>query len=511
MSTISIAGGKPPIAALALRPIVPALLVTAVLTAVRLSGSVDADVAWQLWIAARMDAGAQLYRDIVEVNPPLWFWMALPVDRAATLLHARPEAVLVTGVGIAVALSLAATDRLIRHIPPLRRALLLIYAALLLIAAPWLHIGQREQLLLVGTVPYVALIAARRNGAAVPPSLAILVGAGSALGFALKHYFLLVPALLELWLFASSRREWRCRRPELAAMVATGALYACAVVAFAPDFLRRVVPMVVLGYGDSGAANVWDLFGPFLIVGLLPLAFVAMQVRLARRRSVPLTMALLVAAVALAAVYFIQAKGWRYHAIPLIGCSSLALAAFLAERPKPSPATRIFAPALLLLPLALSVAEAHARYALEDDLQDAISGMQPGDTLGFIGVENAIPWSVMLQHGFRNPSRYMSFWMLPAIAANEHRRNPDPRLVQLGRQIAAETADDFGCLPPKRIIVQRPPSGEAGFDILTFFQRDPHFAELLTHYRVRSRTSMESLDRVSLPPFPPRTRCHPGF
>ena len=39
------------------------------------------DVAWQLWIARRMHAGANLYRDIIETNPPLWFWMALPVDR----------------------------------------------------------------------------------------------------------------------------------------------------------------------------------------------------------------------------------------------------------------------------------------------------------------------------------------------------------------------------------------------------------------------------------------------
>src|SRR6185369_2684308 len=76
-----------------------ALAVTAIMTVVRLGGTVDSDVAWQLWIARRLHAGAHLYRDIIEVNPPLWFWMALPIDRAADWLHVRIEAVLAVAMG----------------------------------------------------------------------------------------------------------------------------------------------------------------------------------------------------------------------------------------------------------------------------------------------------------------------------------------------------------------------------------------------------------------------------
>src|SRR5438270_115262 len=162
MSAAAITDRRPQFALSGLQPVFAALLVTALLTAARLAFRVDGDVAWQLWIAARVNAGAHLYRDIIEVNPPLWFWMALPVDRAATLLHIRPEPVLAVAVGVAVGLSLLATDRLVRHIAPARRALLLSYAAMVMIAVPWLHIGQREQLLMIGTVPYVALGAARQ-------------------------------------------------------------------------------------------------------------------------------------------------------------------------------------------------------------------------------------------------------------------------------------------------------------------------------------------------------------
>ncbi|HKP34528.1 MAG TPA: hypothetical protein VJT70_07085, partial [Sphingomicrobium sp.] len=51
---------KPP----AWHPLWIAFGLTALATALRLSGTVDSDVAWQLWIAGRLHAGANLYRDI---------------------------------------------------------------------------------------------------------------------------------------------------------------------------------------------------------------------------------------------------------------------------------------------------------------------------------------------------------------------------------------------------------------------------------------------------------------
>lgn len=507
MSTVSTVPRQSPIAALALRPIVAALAITVLVTAARMTDTVDSDVAWQLWIAGRLHAGAQLYLDIIEVNPPLWFWMAFPVERTAALLDVRPEPVLVAAIGTAVALSLVATDRLIRHILPGRRALLLGYASLLLMAAAWMHVGQREQILLIGTMPYAALIAARRTGTRVPAPLAVLVGIGAALGFALKHYFLIIPAMLELWLIAGLGRHWRWRRPEVAAIAATGAAYACAVLIFAPAFLTTVVGMVRLAYGEIGAPSIRHLFGPSLVVGLVAFAFAAAQVR---HVKAPLTSALLVAAAASAIVYFIQAKGWPYHAIPLLGCASLPIAALFAEADAPRPMMRLFAPALLLLPFGLAYQEAHAPFAPGSDLEKAISGMERGDTVAFLAADNAIPWSVTMQHGFQSPSRYMSYWMLGAVVANERRSNPDPRLAELGERVVAETVNDFRCQPPKRIIVPRPRPGEPGFDILAFFRRDPRFGALLTHYRTRSRTSMEALDLAS--PLPPSdTRCRAGF
>ena len=492
------------------RPLGLALVVTALVTVLRLTGTVDSDVAWQLWIAHRIHAGAQLYRDIVEVNPPLWFWMALPIDRAATLFHLRAESVLIAVFGGLAALSLAATNRLIADLMPPRRAQLLGYAALTLAAMPWMHVGQREQIVLIVTLPYAAMMAARREGRPISPILAAAIGAGAAIGFALKHYFLVVPLLFELWLLAGQRRQWRSLRPETLAIAAIGFAYIAAILLWVPTFLTDTVPLVLLAYGVTGAPTFWHLLGPVALTGLVTLAFVGFHARRRAADPAPLTMAFAVAAFGFTVVYFLQSKGWLYHAIPLAGFASIALAALLAETANPSPLLRILSPALLSMPLLLAADEARHPLHPNPDLIAAVSGMHPNDTVGFLTVEAAIPWSIALQRDLHYPSRYISFWMLNAVLINEDLGNPEPRLAALGQQVVSETVGDFRCDSPRRIIVARPRQGEPGFDILAFFLRDPQFAQLMSHYRLRSRTSLETYDLVSPLPAPAPSSCRVG-
>lgn len=491
-------------AAMASRPLWVGLGMTALVTALRLVDTVDSDVAWQLWIAARIHAGAHLYRDIIEVNPPLWFWMAVPVERVAAILHLPIVAVLIVAIGLLAMLSLAAANRLLIDIPLGRRTFVLGFAALALTAMPWMHTGQREQIVLICTLPYASLIAARSDRRRIPTLLAIAVGIGAGLGFALKHYFLIVPLLLELWLFTRDRKSWRLLRPETVAVASLGAVYAAAIILFAPEWLTNIVPLLHLAYGATGAPAVRYLFGPFALLGLAILGICASQKR--RLRSASFPAALSVAAGGFAVAYFIQAKGWAYHAIPMLGCGTIALAYLLSESNKLPSLVRLLGPALLALPFFLAADDEMHPALPSPDLLGAISGLNKGDSVGFLTTETAIPWSVTLQRGYRYPSRYMGYWMMNAIIRNERQANPDPRLTFLGRQIVEQTIEDFRCLPPTRIIVWRPRPGQHAFDILPFFQRDPQFVKLLSHYRARGRTSLETYEHVS-PLAPPTSPC----
>lgn len=495
------------------RPEVLALLVLAVLTFFRVQGTVDQDTSWQLWVAERIHHGARLYSDIMETNPPLWFWMALPVDSLAKLLGVRSDALMILVVAAAAALSLVATGRLLTHVSAGRRSLLLAFTALILFAMPWMHIGQREHLALLGAIPYAALIAARYAGRPVSPKLAFAIGTGAALGFALKHYFLLAPALLELWLQLGQRRRSPLFRPEIIALVAVGAAYACAVLIWAPDFLTVGVPLLRLAYGSTGATRFIDLFRPPIWIALLILAALALNYRRLGKQA-PFATALLIAGTAFGAAYFIQSKGWLYHAIPLVGCLSIALASLLAELPEASRSMRLIAPALLVLPVAAAAQEQRTWAMPNPELIRSIAGLPPGTKVGFIATDLGLAWSVTYQHHLGFASRYNGFWMLRAIVRNEQRAHPDPRLLDLHRRIVAQTVVDFECAQPPRVVVSRPsPDGSDSnaFDILPFFLSDPAFAAMFNHYRSLGRGPGLDVYQLSSPlPRPAAGACRRG-
>jgi hypothetical protein len=473
---------------------------------VRATATVGPDVSWQLWIAHQLNGGVRLYRDIIEANPPLWFWMAMPVDRLASLVHIRPDHLLILVIGCAAALSLVATDRLLAAMSDRTRSLLLAYAALIVVGMPWLQFGQREQIVLISTLPYAALIGARRDGTSVSPALALFVGIGAGLGFALKHYFLLVPIFLELWLLAGQRRNWRPFRAETLAIAAVGVLYAVAFALFARDFFSVQLPLILLAYGVTGAERAIDLFQPAVLTGLATLAVLIGCGRAIWSERSGFAGAMAVSAAAFATAYFIQAKGWSYHAVPLAGCAAIALAASLTGQARPRVLV-LAAPALLFLPLWIGAEQAMGDEP-NTDLEQALAGSQAGDSVGFVATDPALAWPVTLQRGFAYPSRYYGFWMMRAVVNNEEAGSPDSRLVSLGKQVVADTVDDFRCLPPKRIIVARPSpeAARAGdFDILTFFLRDPRFAQLLAHYRPVERSSVEVFALVS--PLEPAHDC----
>ena len=496
--------------ALAARPLSIPLMLTVLVTILRVGGGIDSDVDSQLWLAQRIHEGARLYRDIIEVNPPLWFWMGVPFDRVGALLHLKPATVLILSFGLFVALALSATERLIRHFPSGRRLMFLAYGALVLAAMPWMHVGQREQIVLIGTLPYAALAAARRQGSSVSTGLPVAIGIGAALGFALKHYFLIVPAALELWLLAVLGRRWHPLRPETLAVAGVGIIYGAALL-IERDYLTRMVPLLRLAYGQFGPRPAEAVFDPYLILlnpyavlvgGLL--AFTAAHAPLLFRRSSSTATALFVAAVAFAAAYVIQFKGWPYQTIPMLGCASLSLAALLAETAHPPRLLRILAPAVLALPLAASASEATHQLPPNADAIGAVAGLSSRDGVGFLATDTAVPFSASQRFGVRDRSRYNGIWMMHAVVDNELRGNPNPRLAAFGRQVVANTVVDFRCRPPKRIIAERPRPGQRGFDMLAFYERDPQFRELLSHYRVRSRTSLETYELVRpwAPPAP---------
>ena len=506
------------ISAGASRPWIAVTLFTLALTAILLVAMprpLSPDISGQLWIADRLRHGARLYIDISEINPPLWFWLATPVDGLADMLGVRAEHVLIPAVGFAALSSLLATNALLHPYPPLTRAAILLYGACILLIMPLRDLGQREQLALIGALPYVALIAARRKQRRVPVWLAVLVASGAAVGFALKHYFIAVPLLLEVWLIVSLRRDWRPLRPEPLVLLAGALAYVAAIIVVTPGYLEVSVPELRLAYGASGAPSLQYMLRPAQPIWVLIVCGIIAQRSAARHALSPITTAFLIAAAGFFTAWLIQHKGWPYQSIATTGVLALAMATILVECALHSPARpRVIAVAALIGPVFLFAIPTQWVPTPDTDIAPALADLGHGDTVGLISKEGRTAWPSTVDRGFRFAGRRGSFWIFAAVDANAV-GNHDPRIDALGRKVVRETVLDYHCAPPKRIIFA---PGRASSTVtaasdnpLGYFLRDPQFVGLLKHYKRLDRPgNFDAFDLISRPSPMPAALCPLG-
>ncbi len=446
-----------------------AILATLAMLHIRLMN----DVVWQFWIARQLLGGARLYADIWEINPPLWFWSAVPVEWLAERLGIGWSSLLVVlvvplGAGSAwlVGWLMAAPrhgERLV--------LLLLVFAMTTLV--PMLGLGQREQLALVTGLPYAALIARRSTGQSTPVALAAMIGGLGAYGFALKHYFVLVPLALELWLALRQRRNYRPWRPEVLAVIGLAVAYAVAVLVFAPAFLTVIVPMVAVAYYSFVPSLLFLLVKPYTLFWALAGLYLLLIRDEPCRPVSPNTSAfvpvLLITAGGFMMSYFIQRRGWDYHSIPATGVLAIAVGLEMTRLKRKLP---LAFGAVLLIWLACAVYPPAGNRFGYDPYLDRVA---PGEAVFVAATDAGSIWPAPDRRHLRWVSRAYALWMMPAIAKAQAHAPISPKLRALAAKVQVATSQDIRCNPPALIVMERIPGDNGGESSFTF--RDYLFAD----------------------------------
>lgn len=460
------------------------------------------DVVWQFWIARQMNHGVPLYDGINEINPPLWFWMAMPLDRLATLLGVAGPGLVKPALAALAGLSFALVARLLPDLGSRGRGGFVGIGFVLGLVVALPDFAQREHIAMLAALPYVLLAARRAEGAAVPVDLALAVGLAAAPGLALKHYFVAVPLLLELWLVARLGRGWRPVRPETLVLAAGAVVYAAAILWFAPAFLHAQVPMVTTAYGGYEKPLI-ALLTRQALLWIVALAAIAMV-----RPRDALTTGLLIAAAGFALAYAAQQKGWRYHGLPVTFFLALAGLA-VAVRGREAQGRVVLAWAVVGAAL-LSPALGGLVYrnAFVPYVEDASAGVPPGAPVFVLTADPRKAWSGVVEGGFVWPSRFMALWMLPAILAGVG----DPEaLAALSHQVRRETAEDLACNPPVVILADRLPLNRLLAplkpDLFRWLAEEPAAARELANYSLERETPVFAVWRRTTPVVAPPAGC----
>src|SRR5262249_17400023 len=243
---------------------------------------INHDVSWYLLSTGRILDGQRAYRDIVELNPPLAYYLMMPPVAASKLTGLSPEHCFVGYLFLLSAASLVLAYQLLALLPEssslYRRGMLAaVLGAFVLIPMPFF--GQREHLTFILVLPYLLLAAVRFASGSCRPGMAILIGALGAAGFGVKPYFLIVPVLIEVYGIVVRGSLRYDLRPETWTLGIGIALYGVSIFLLNPEYLDVIVPMISLVYGAYTAPmNAVIEQMPLLAFGLASAMYVVTRV-----------------------------------------------------------------------------------------------------------------------------------------------------------------------------------------------------------------------------------------
>lgn len=461
----------------------------------------NGDVGVLLATAERILDGALMYRDILETNPPLVFYLAIPPIYLARLLGRSPVPFFYAYLMVWAIVALWLCRELLSLMPKANRWLVritLLFLTAVCVPFSYPHLGQREHFVVLGFLPYLLLTAARAARVKVPTPLIVAAGLGAAIAFAIKPFFLIVWALFVGYLWLTIGWRSTLRTTENGLIGSFQVLYAAVVLATFPQFLplaRLILPL----YKELNTGYRELLVEPENFA----IPFLAAWVLFARPTQ-PYRALLHLSTLAAVGFYFcvlIQKKGFTYHF--LMADLSLVFILFfffldLFNRPETMRRlTRLRRPgmaalgALVLLMLTVHRLSVPVSFPGFPGLRPVVQEYAAGKPLVVLDTSLWTAFPLMYQTGARWTSPFNCMWLVPAVYPKRpslpvgyHTRD---QMSAAERYLVDGVVDDFVKNRPALVLVNDGPGRWAmghipWFDFLEYFLRDPRFARAFQQY-----------------------------
>ncbi|PLP56124.1 hypothetical protein CYK37_26720 [Mesorhizobium loti] len=454
------------------------------------------DTSWLITVTERMNSGDRLYTDIIELNPPGSIWLYwLPV-KLAHLLALSPEAIVDAYTFLICLASVAMTGWIIhagklmadRALPPAMA--LMLFCAIALVGNSF---SERDHIGVVLLIPLIALAAWRSTGSIRPePRHWLVAGAAGGAIAMVKPYYALIVIAVAGFVVVRKRDSRLFFLPEflLAGTVTVGYLVVAYIIY--PDFYEKLLPLLRETYMAFSQP-----FG-LLATLLLPLLVLPLAYSLFARRGGRSTLSdlLMISAGVALIPFFVQGKGWPYHAYPAayLGSAAVIVAACKLIFQPSSPDKRLLAVGGIAGLLVIALLVAHFRFfpdpAPSRSFVASVRAETASSTVGLLGGDLAAghPLTRMMRGHWIEP--YCSDWIATYAVRlkNDALRRGDAAgaayFQAMMNRYLEEKLDRLERSPPQILIVDR------GDGLVTEMLAEHGFSNLLADY-----TKLASYDR----------------
>lgn len=290
---------------------------------------INPDVSWHLWVGSQLANGRSLYDDIIEVNFPLIYYLAIIPYSIAMLFDISPTIAEQLLTNLLACGSLALCVLFTQHNQQLSSAQKQGYITALSLAIFIIplclsvnNIGQKEHKFLLLTLPYTSYILARHYSS-FSLALRILTVCMAVIGFSIKPHFALLWITIELARFFL-RHEKPWKNWETWLILIGGSSYAALCFFFFPAYIDHIIPLARSAYLMDFHATLWHvilqlflIFQPLALPLILILAY-SFKIRHPQAHMLSFK---IIASFVIAT--FLQRKAFDYQLLPFITYSLL--------------------------------------------------------------------------------------------------------------------------------------------------------------------------------------------
>lgn len=454
---------------------------------------VHGDVSYLLTVSQQMLDGGKYGFDFFETNPPLILYLysiPLTISKYVSVdLIFTFRLWVLTLILISSGLSFCLLRKLIHQ----KRVLYPVVVALLFgfLFLPADEFGQREHLFYVLVMPYVFLKAQRLEALRISPVLSLIVGVMAGIGFAIKPFFLIPLAFIELYSVLQKRTLNTLFQAETICVLLICVSYLVSTYYFQPGYFKIIMPLVNQLYFPGIREPWWSVLSDLVVIFSVA-SLLGFYVYKKHSLYAHLSNVLFYATLGVLLSWLITLTTWHSHNIPTLAFSCVLMTLLLSETISVLSMRYValflyvavlyfFVPVYTIV-FATYESYQKAYYSAYPILVDYFS-KAPGDhsMLCFSPTTTQDCFPLVNETHSRYASRFPFQWWMRGV----YRLSQSPTAVRYKKDLVDLLSEDLNHLKPRWILINTESARYVfgdDFDYITFFSENPTFKNAWKSY-----------------------------